>query len=76
MPTIGYLNYDVLDDQGWDMNDDDLFDKAAAADFDDEDYGSLDVNEGEYILEAAEAQGALLVPRRCLRELRSHPLRG
>jgi len=28
-----------------------------AMDLDDEDYGSLEVNEGEYILEAAEAQG-------------------
>ncbi len=57
MPTVEYLNYEVLDDQGWDLNDDGLFDKAADAGFDDEDYGSLDVNEGEYILEAAEAQG-------------------
>ncbi len=57
MPTVEYLNYETLDDQGWDIEDDDLFDKAADAGFDDEDYGTLDVNEGEYILEAAEAQG-------------------
>lgn len=57
MPTVEYLNYEVLDDQGWEMDDDDLFEKAADADFGEEDYGSLEVNEGEYILEAAEAQG-------------------
>jgi 2Fe-2S type ferredoxin len=57
MPTVEYLNYEVLDDQGWSMDDSDLFDKAADAGLDEEDFGSLDVNEGEYILEAAEAQG-------------------
>ena len=57
MPTVEYLNYEVLDDQGWDMDDDDLFDKAADAGLGDEDYGSLEVAEGEYVLEAAEAQG-------------------
>ncbi len=57
MPTVEYLNYEVLDDHGWDMDDDDLFDNAADADLDDEDYGELEVQHGEYILEAAEAQG-------------------
>ncbi|MFC7044009.1 ferredoxin Fer [Halobacteriaceae archaeon GCM10025711] len=57
MPTVTYLNYETLDDQGWDLDDDDLFEKAADAGFDDEDFGTLDVNEGEYILEAAESQG-------------------
>ena len=57
MPTVEYLNYETLDDQGWDLDDDDIFEKAADAGFDDEDYGALDVADGEYILEAAEAQG-------------------
>ena len=57
MPTVTYLNYEVLDDEGLDIDDDDLFEKAADAGLGDEDYGTLDVNEGEYILEAAEAQG-------------------
>ena len=57
MPTVEYLNYDVVQEQGWDIYDDDLFEKAADAGLDDEDYGTLDVNEGEYILEAAEAKG-------------------
>ena len=26
MPTVEYLNYEVLDDHGWSMDDDDLFD--------------------------------------------------
>jgi ferredoxin len=57
MPTVEYLNYEVLDDHGMSMDDDDLFDEAAAADLSEEDYGTLEVNQGEYILEAAEAQG-------------------
>jgi len=57
MPTVEYLNYEVLDDHGLDMDDDDLFESAADADLDAEDYGSLEVNQGEYILEAAEARG-------------------
>ena len=39
------------------MDADDLFEQAADADLGDEDYGTLEVNQGEYILEAAEAQG-------------------
>ena len=57
MPTVEYVNYEVLDDHGWSMEDDDLFEKAADADLDETDYGTLDVNQGEYILEAAEAKG-------------------
>ena len=57
MPTVTYLNYEVLDDEGWEIDDDDLFDNAEDAGLGDEDFGSLEVNEGEYILEAAEAQG-------------------
>jgi len=57
MPTVEYLNYEVVDDNGWDVYDDDLFEKAADEGLDGEDYGEIDVAEGEYILEAAEAQG-------------------
>jgi len=57
MPTVEYLNYEVVDDMGWEVNDPDVFDKAADEELDDEDYGTIEVNHGEYILEAAEAQG-------------------
>jgi len=57
MPTVEYLNYEVIDDQGWDIEDDDLFEKAADLDLGETDHGSLEVAEGEYILESAEAQG-------------------
>lgn len=57
MATVEYLNYMTLDDQGWDLNDDNLFEEAANANLSDEDYGTLEVNQGEYILEAAEARG-------------------
>ena len=57
MPTVEYLNYDAITDNEWDLDDDDLFEKAANAALSGEDYGSLDVNEGEYILEAAEVEG-------------------
>lgn len=57
MPTVEYVNYQVLGDHGWEVYDEDLFEKAADAGLDDEDYGTIEVNEGEYILEAAEAQG-------------------
>ena len=54
---VTYLNYEVLDDHGWALEDDDLFAKAAAADLDRDDYGEFDVEPGEYLLEAAEKAG-------------------
>lgn len=57
MPTVEYLNYMVLEDHGWTLNDDGLFEEAANAGLSNEDYGVLEVNQGEYILEVAEAQG-------------------
>ena len=57
MPTVEYLNYEVVDDQDWDIYDEGIFERAAGMDLPDEDYGTLDVNQGEYILEAAEAEG-------------------
>ncbi len=57
MATVEYLNYEAVDDNGWDMYDDNIFEKANDLDLSDGDYGSIEVNQGEYILEAAEAQG-------------------
>lgn len=55
--TLEYLNYDVVDDHDWDVDDEDLFEKAASADLDDTDHGTMEVGEYEYILEAAENRG-------------------
>ncbi|MFC7134570.1 MULTISPECIES: ferredoxin Fer [Salinibaculum] len=54
---VTYLNYDVLADHGWAVDDDTLFEKAAAADLDTEDYGRFYAEPGESLLEAAENRG-------------------
>lgn len=54
---VEYLNYDVLDDHGWALDDDDLFEKAAAEDLDPTDRGRFVVESGESLLEAAENRG-------------------
>lgn len=57
MALAEYLNYEVVDDRGWELEDDDLFEKAAEADLDETEYGFFEVDEGEYVLNAAEAAG-------------------
>jgi 2Fe-2S type ferredoxin len=57
MPTVEYLNYDVLDDHGWSLADADLFEKAADAELDADDHGTVEVAAGTYVLESAEAEG-------------------
>lgn len=54
---IEYLNYEVLADRGWSLADDDLFEKASAADLDHDDYGEFLADPGESLLEAAENRG-------------------
>jgi curved DNA-binding protein CbpA len=54
---VDFLNYEVLDDYGWSLADDDLFEKAAAADLDPADYGSFEVEGDDTLLEAAEENG-------------------
>ena len=54
---VEYLNYEVLDDHGWDIGDEDLFEKASAADLDPADYGRILVQPDESLLEAAENRG-------------------
>jgi len=56
-PEVAYLNYDVLRDRGWSLEDDDLFEKAGAADLDETDHGSLRVDAGDTLLQAAEDGG-------------------
>jgi len=55
--TVEYLNYEVLDDYGWEVADDDLFEKAGRAELDYEDYGKFVVKNNETLLEAAENRG-------------------
>ena len=54
---VEYLNYEVLDDHGWSLDDDDLFEKAAAVDLEEVDHGEIEVDPDESLLEAAESDG-------------------
>lgn len=54
---VEFLNYDVLSDHGWTLDDDDLFEKASEKDLDPEDYGRILVKSRESLLEAAEERG-------------------
>jgi ferredoxin len=54
---VEYLNYEVIADRGWAIDDEGLFAAAADADLDTEDYGEFRVEPGETLLEAAENRG-------------------
>ena len=54
---VEYLNYEAAADAGWDLGDDDLFEKAGDANLDPVDYGEFTVEPGESLLEAAERRG-------------------
>lgn len=54
---VRYLNYDVLSDYGWAIDDGDLFGKAADADLGETDFGQFRVEPGESLLAAAENRG-------------------
>ncbi|WP_396613491.1 ferredoxin Fer (plasmid) [Haloferax sp. S1W] len=54
---VEYLSYEVLDDFGWSIHDDDLFEKAADADLRSEDYGEIVVPPRTNLLEAAQDHG-------------------
>lgn len=54
---VTYLDYEALQDYGWSLDDDDLFEKAADADLGHELYGRIAVERGESILEAVENRG-------------------
>jgi curved DNA-binding protein CbpA len=56
-PTVEYLNYEVLEDRGWALDDDDLFAKAADAGLDAVDYGTFQGSFDEHLLDAAEDTG-------------------
>jgi len=54
---VEYIDYEVLEDYGWDIWDDDLFGKAAETNLDPIEYGELVVEPNQTLLEAAEAHG-------------------
>ena len=54
---VEFLDYAVLDDHGWGLDDADLFEKASDADLAPEDYGRLLADSSESLLEAAENRG-------------------
>lgn len=54
---VEYLNYETLADHGWDLGDDDLFEKAADANLDEEDYGVMFFSTDRNLLAAAEKEG-------------------
>lgn len=57
MPTVEYLDYEVVEEQGWDLRDPENFEKASQMDLPDSEYGSLEVREGQFILDTAESNG-------------------
>mgnify|MGYP000336131497 CR=1 FL=1 len=56
-PTVEYLDYAVVEAHNWELSDEDLFEKAEAADLDVDRYGLLVMEDRETILEAAERYG-------------------
>ncbi|WP_256403226.1 ferredoxin Fer [Halorubrum salinum] len=54
---VEFLDYEVLDDYGWSLDDDDLFRKAEHADLDESEHGRLLVQPDESLLEGAENRG-------------------
>ncbi|KTG11606.1 ferredoxin [Haloprofundus marisrubri] len=54
---VEFLNYEILADHGWQIDDDDLFEKASEANLDQGDYGRFFVQPRENLLEAAENRG-------------------
>lgn len=55
--TVEYLNFEVLEDRGWSVMDDDLFEKATTAGLDKRDCGRFEVRTDGSLLEAAEDHG-------------------
>lgn len=54
---VTFLDYEVIRDRGWSVDDEDLFEKASDADLASDEYGRFVVNRDETILEAAENRG-------------------
>lgn len=56
---VEYLDHEAIEDHGWSVDDDTLFETASSADLDPEEYGRIVVEPGETVLEAAESRGFL-----------------
>lgn len=54
---VEYLDHEAVENHGWSVDDDNLFEAASTADLDSEEYGRIVVEPGETILEAAESRG-------------------
>jgi hypothetical protein len=52
--TVEYLDYRAIEENGWDVEDDDLFEKAAAADLDESVHGVFEADRTESLLRSAE----------------------
>jgi ferredoxin len=57
LARVEYLNYEVLDDFGWELDDEDLFEKAADAALDKSDYGEVLVESDTFLLASTENNG-------------------
>lgn len=55
--TVEYLNYRAIAEREWEIDDDDLFEKAAEADLEETDHGRFEINGTRYLLDAAEDEG-------------------
>ncbi|MFC7225795.1 2Fe-2S iron-sulfur cluster-binding protein [Salinirubellus salinus] len=61
---IHYLDYEVLQEEGWQLTDEDLFEKAAEAGLGSEEFGTFVIEPKQTLLEAAEENG-LVWPYAC-----------
>lgn len=57
MPTVEYLSYEVIEKNGWEVRDPENFEKAKELELNGESYGSFEMDENEYVLDAAEDAG-------------------
>lgn len=62
--TVEYLDYRAVREHGWDVEDDDLFEKARAADLDESAYGTFEADRTDSLLRSAQDHG-LKWPSQC-----------
>lgn len=57
MPTVEYLDYSVVKENGWNPHDPEAFEKASGMDLGKDEYGEFEMEGDENILDAAEDTG-------------------